>query len=294
MTLTDVLVAGREAALNLLLGVRPDQVLNSTPPDRPPGRGPEVAAEIRRAVNALKAAAIDATGRHVDYTRLRESEAYAIYRATRTPQLRNLDLRTLATRQEQLAFWINLYNALVIDAVIAFGVQRSVTEGRAGTLTFFRRAAYNVGGQRFSCEDIEHGILRGNRGSPAVPGPQFGPSDPRRAWVVSPPDARIHFALNCASGSCPPIGVYHAEQIDAQLDLAARNFVATDVTVDPARGEVRLSPIFRWYADDFGGRSGIITFLLAHLPDDERRQWLAARGASAKLIYQPYDWTLNT
>jgi len=292
-TWTDVLVAGREALLNRLLGVRSDQVLNPAAADFPLRHGVEVAAEIRRAVNAFKATAMDADSRRVDYARLRQSEAYAAYRAECSPQLRTLDLSALTTRQEQLAFWINLYNALVIDAVIAFGVQHSVTEGRAGVLAFFRRAAYNVGGHRFSGEDIEHGILRGNRGHPYLPGPQFGPADPRAAWVVSPPDVRIHFALNCASRSCPPIGVYQAQQIEAQLDLAARNFVAADVTVNPDRGEVHLSHIFRWYTGDFGGRSGVITFLLHHLPDDERRQWLVAHSDSARLVYRPYDWTLN-
>src|SRR5262249_33790817 len=147
-----------------------------------------------------------------------------------------LDLATLSSRDARLAFWINVYNALVIDAVIAFHVRRSVTEGRLGLLAFFRRAAYVVGGYRLNCDDIEHGILRGNRGRPFVPGPQFGPADPRRALVVRPPDARVHFALNCASRSCPAIRAYDAEQIDRQLDLAARSFVAVDAKVEPSRG----------------------------------------------------------
>lgn len=294
MTMMDLLVARREALLNRVMGVRAGEALNPAASGSVEVSGAEIAAELKRAVNAFKATAIDEAGRHVDYSRLRQSDAYTAYRSTCTPQLRHLDLTTLSTRQERLAFWINLYNALVIDAVIAFGVQRSVTEGRIGLLAFFRRAAYNVGGQRFSCDDIEHGILRSNHGQPFIPGPQFSPSDPRRAWVVSPPDARIHFALNCASRSCPPIGAYDAEHIDAQLDLAARNFVAADVAVDPSRGEVRLSSIFRWYAADFGGRSGVMAFLLRHLPEDERRQWLAAQQANVRLVYRPYDWMLNT
>ncbi len=198
------------------------------------------------------------------------------------------------TREERLAFWINVYNALVIDAVIAFGVEESVTEGVAGVVRFFRCAAYNVGGQRFSAEDIEHGVLRANHGHPYVPGPQFSSSDPRAPWVVSPLDPRIHFALNCASRSCPPIGVYDAENIDAQLDLATANFVNAEVEIDPEAGELRLSRIFQWYTGDFGGRAGVIDFLLAHLPADEKREWLASHRQDVALSYQPYDWTLNT
>jgi hypothetical protein len=111
--------------------------------------------------------------------------------------------------------------------------------------------------------------------------------------VISPLDARIHFALNCASRSCPPIGVYDAADLDAQLDLATRNFVAAEVTVDPARSAVRLSSIFRWYQGDFGGRRGVIAFLLQHLPDDENSRWLAAQGDDVRFVYQPYDWSLN-
>lgn len=295
MMLADWLVAGREAVLNRVLGVDTDQVLNDAPlPATAAAGGPEIAGEIKRAINAFKATAVDAGGRRVDYARLRESVAYATYREECTPKLAALDPGSLETHQERLAFWINLYNALVIDGVITFGVERSVTEGFAGTLAFFRRAAYDVGGRRVSCDDIEHGVLRSNRGHPYVPGPQFGPSDPRRDWAISPLDPRIHFALNCASRSCPPVGVYAANNMDAQLDLATANFVRGEVEISPVQGELRLSQIFRWYAGDFGGRRGVIEFLLRHLPAGQDREWLTAHRDDVALIHQPYDWTLNT
>lgn len=86
--------------------------------------------------------------------------------------------------------------------------------------------------------------------------------------------------------------MYSAEQIEQQLDLALRNFVAADVTIDPDRAEIHLSRIFDWYRDDFGGPNGIIQLLRQALPDDERRAWLmqARRG---RMVYRPYDWTLN-
>jgi hypothetical protein len=183
---------------------------------------------------------------------------------------------------------------LILDATVTFGVSRSVTEGRLGVVSFFRRAAYNVGGQRFSANDIEHGLLRANRPHWAIPGPQLGPRDPRLAWRVTPLDPRIHFALNCASRSCPPIGFYDAERINVQLDLAARSFIASDVEIDARSGVVRLSSIFKWYAGDFGGRSGVIAFLKVSLPDGEGRDWLHRQGPYVKLIYHPYDWGLNS
>lgn len=292
MNAVDRLVAAREGLISRVLGFDGEAVLNAGAGNGQTIAGLALAAALRRAMNALKAEGMDATGQRVDYDRLRKSDAYAAYRDL-TPKLRSLDLATLTTREEQLAFWINLYNALILDAAIALGVRRSVTEGRLGILTFFRRAAYNVGGERFSANDIEHGILRANRPHWAIPGPQFGPGDPRLRWRVAPADPRIHCALNCASRSCPPIGVYDAARIDEQLDLAAASFVANDVAVEPATGTVRLSAIFKWYAADFGGRAGVIGFLIRYLPEGEGRAWLTAQGARARLVFRAYDWGLN-
>ncbi len=293
MTVMDRLVSGRETLISQLLNFRRDLVLNNAGNEGSGMSGQELGAALKQAINALKAEGFDDKGEHVDYARLRNSPAYASYREDLTPQLRHLDLRTLVTHEERMAFWVNLYNALVVDAAIAFGVQHSVTEGRIGILSFFRRAAYDIGGQRFSAHDIEHGILRSNRPHWAIPGPQFGPADRRLVWRMTYFDPRIHFALNCASRSCPPIGLYDAATIDARLDQAAASFIAGDVAIDPEHGAVRLSSIFKWYAGDFGGRSGVAALLLRHLPEGEERTWLAGRGAGARLVYRKYDWRLN-
>jgi hypothetical protein len=286
-------VGAREALLDRLAGTSARVVLNPPVDVAPAALDVNLGAELRAAVNAFQTEAISPDGRQVDYRRLRESEEYARYRSTCSPRLRSFDPATLSTRAERLAFWINLYNALVVDAVIAFAVRRSVAEGRLGLLAFFRRAAYEVGGRRVSCDDIEHGILRGNRGHPLLPGPQFAPHDARRAWVVNPPEIRIHFALNCASRSCPPIGVYRAGPLEQQLNVAARHFVAATTQVDAGRGELRLSPLFRWYQRDFGGHAGVMAFVRAHLPDGTRQAWLHGQRARARVVYTPYDWGLN-
>lgn len=292
MTAAGRLVVWRDRLLDRLSGVGPNDVLNGAP--APPERRDALraAVDLKRAVNGLLDAA-DSAGAHLDYRRLAASPAYRQYRAESAAALRTADVATLSSRAAQLAFWINVYNALVIDAVIAFAIRGSVVEGRLGYLAFFRRAAYLVGGRRFSCDDIEHGVLRGNRGHPFIPGPQFGPADPRLTHVVRPPDVRIHFALNCGSRSCPPISAYEAADVDRQLDLAARSFVAGDVEVDASRGVARVSPIFKWFARDFGGSPGALALVRRYLPDDERRRGLEARGWRARLAYRPYDWRLN-
>jgi len=285
--LSSVLIHLRDAVLDRTLG-RPMYAAGNP---HASAAATHIAAELRTLMNRLQARAISADGAHVDYHAVRRSDDYAYYRAHLLPQLATFDPTLLQTRAEQLAFWINLYHAVVIDAVISTGVKRSVSEGRLGGLAFFRRAGCAVSGCCLSCDDIEHGILRANRGHPIIPGPQFASDDPRRAWVIEPLDPRIHFALNCASRSCPPIGVYDAIRVDEQLALAARSFV--DQTTRCVGGGLEVSPLFRWYAGDFGGLAGVLRFLADHLPDDERRAAIAARADVPLLCYAKYDWGLN-
>lgn len=144
-----------------------------------------------------------------------------------------------------------------------------------------------------NADDIEHGILRCNRGHPMSPGPQFSSADPRLAWAIDPVDVRIHFALNCAGRSCPPIQVYSPQNLDSQLDLAARNFINQDISFDQGTHKVQLSTIFKWFAKDFGGRQGILDFLIEHLQDGDRKSWLRDNEEKIKFQYKAYDWRLN-
>lgn len=284
----------RESLLDKVVGGTGGVVLNGQGIGTSDGHGADLAAEIKMFLDEVKYSAIDETGFRIDYSRLRHDTYYEKYRYDCSPKLRNFDPNTLVTTQEKIAFWVNLYNAIIIDAVIAFGVSSSVTQGRFGLLSFFRRAAYEVGGDRVSCDDIEHGILRGNRGHPFLPGKHFQSHDSRINWIISKPDVRIHFALNCASLSCPPVRAYTADSLNSQLQSAARNFVDLNVKVEQERNVVVTSEIFHWFAKDFGGERGIIDFILQHLPGDERNSWITINRYSAKLKYERYDWGLNS
>lgn len=292
----DRLINIRERFLDIVTRSESDQVLNQAhdPAALAKETGIEITAELKRFMDMARLEAIDGQGLAVDYQHLQTSPAYLEYQQSCSPRLRTFDPGDLTSREERLAFWINLYNALVIDGVIANEITQTVGANSLGLLAFFRKTAYNVGGLRMSCDDIEHGVLRGNRGHPIVPGAQFSSTDPRLAWVVDPCDVRIHFALNCAGRSCPPIQVYSAQQLDSQLDLAARNFVNADLEIDPERNEVKLSTIFKWFTSDFGGREGMIDFLIEHLPEDERKTWLIERKGALRFKYKPYDWGLNS
>jgi hypothetical protein len=292
-TWQDRLVGARESFLDWTARARSSPVLNSEHQDPSPIQGRDLPALMREALDRIRSDAMDTQGALVDYADLRNHPAYLEFRKKLSPSLRSFDPDSLPSEAERMVFWINLYHVLVLDAVISFGVKRSVAEGWLGLMSFFRKAAYNVGGHRLSLNDIEHGILRGNAGHPLVPGPHFAASDLRRKWMVQNPDPRIHFTLNCASNSCPPIQVYSAGNFDAQLDLATRSFLGADVKLNPRRKILTISSIFRWYASDFGGREGVISFLLHHFPPDEHRDLLSEHRDRVRLNYKPYDWSLN-
>jgi hypothetical protein len=168
----------------------------------------------------LKAKFIDPEKGVVHYRTIRGSEEFERYKDL-TKGLQLLDLHSLRERNQKLAFWINIYNTVVIHGVIELGLEKSVKELPA----FFNRVTYEIGGFRFSLNEMEHGILRGNRRHPYGLLKPFLRKDPRMKFTITPLDPRIHFALVCGARSCPPIAFYEAERIDSQLQLAAESFI---------------------------------------------------------------------
>lgn len=287
--LKNTLIRGREAMIHQLIRLSPTEVLNPTPCPNPPPSNAEIANLLKQMVNRFKQDAMDASGMVVDYSKIEHSSDFIRYTEDLIPQLHHFNPLVNSDHKVATSFWINMYNALVIHAVITFKVKSSVNEnGFGGMVRFFRRAAYQIGDLRFSLEDIEHGVLRNNTGNPLQFSPQF-PSDDPRIELALPIDPRIHFALNCASRSCPPIGVYTPDQLDAQLDLASRNYVDQETRL--VGDKLQISRLFDWYKADFGGKQGVIEFLLRYLPVDDRRELLMKD--QIRLNYSTYDWGLN-
>ena len=172
---------------------------------------------------------------------------------------------------DQIAFWVNVYNARVLEGVVRRPGLKSVLDvGRflgVPTLGFFRDKARS-GGRDLSLDDIEHRILCKRFREP-----------------------RVHFVLNCASASCPvlPSRALEAATLEATLEAATRAFLA-----DTARNRVapdatlELSSLFKWYRADFEAASGSLpAFIAEHAP--------SARpiDASARIRFLDYDWALN-
>lgn len=137
------------------------------------------------------------------------------------------------TREHRLAYWINAYNALVFEGVLARGPEdESVWSGMVSGLTFFGLQKFTVGGRVMNLKSLEDDYIR-------------KPFE----------DPRMHAALNCASIGCPrlPRRAFDAATLDADLDAAMAEFVADErnVSVDRDRKTVSLSKIFDWFEEDF-------------------------------------------
>ncbi len=238
----------------------------------------------------LKGRFIDGESSSVHYRAIRGSEEFERYKEL-TKGLQSFDLRDLKTREQRLAFWVNIYNTAVIHGVIELKLGQSVKEFPR----FFDRITYEIGGFRFTLNEMEHGILRGNRRHPYRILRPFLKNDSRLEFMIIPIDSRIHFALVCGARSCPPIGFYEASQIDFQLQLAAQSFInSSQVEIRPQEGKLFISKIFKWYQADFGwSREAVLDMLLNFLDEGEKREFLKRNRDRVRIKYQPYDWNLN-
>ncbi|NTW68814.1 MAG: DUF547 domain-containing protein [Chlorobiaceae bacterium] len=260
----------------------------STPID--PESTKEIGAALKRTLGRLQGAFFNAERGVVNYEAMKQSEEFSRYLQL-TSSLNSFNPESLKNDAEKKAFWINIYNILIIHGVIEFSVQRSVLE----VVNFFGRIGYTIGGLFFSADDIEHGILRKNRPHPFFPNNPFFGSDSRKDLMVERFDTRIHFALVCAASSCPPVEFYDASIIDRQLDLAAKSFInRKGLVIEQDNKTLWLSPIFDWYCRDFGrNRDEIILSLLPYVRE-EKKEWIEANISSLRVRYLPYNWNLNS
>ena len=180
--------------------------------------------------------------------------------------------------EQALAVWLNVYNATAHSRL------REDPTRYERRRRFFSRDLVTVAGTALSLDDIEHGILRGGQwkyGLGYVPDPFPGAFVGRHRLVDL--DERIHFALNCGATSCPLVRPYEPADLDADLDRAARTYLA-DETVREG-GTLRIPRILLWFRGDFGGRSGIFELLERYgvIEPDER----------PRIRYRSYDWSLE-
>jgi hypothetical protein len=181
-------------------------------------------------------------------------------------------------RDDALAYWGNLYNALTVKVILDRYPVASIRDIKSsgGWFDFksytgpWNEPRVTVEGKKLSLDNIEHDIMR----------PTFK-------------DPRVHYVVNCASFGCPNLmnRAWKAATLDVDLDKAARAFInhPRGVTVLPSGG-VKVSSIYKWFIADFGGDdAGVV----AHFKKYAEPELAARLGASTKIVEDGYDWSLN-
>jgi len=171
------------------------------------------------------------------------------------------------SKDEQLAYWINAYNAFTVKLMVdnyPIASIKDIKNGIPFVNTVWDIKFINIEGAEYDLNNIEHGIIR----------PKFK-------------EPRIHFAANCAAISCPRLRneAYTADKLDKQLDEQARYFLRNKGKNIITEKEVKLSKILKWYSGDFGDYGGVRKFINDYGPHPVSK--------STDINYLDYLWPLN-
>jgi hypothetical protein len=244
-------------------------------------------AQVADALQAAREAHFDAGGAACDYAALiasPERERLAACLA----ELEGFDVRR-AHIPSQMAFWINVFNAGVLRDAPELEVASSARELQG----FFERPRLRIGAHPYSLDDIEHGLLRGNVPKQGRLRAPMGRDDPRLEYMPILFDERMHFALHSACRSSPPLRVFDGGKLDRQLEEATADYLRRTVRIESQGAIIVLPRLFRWFAEDFGGDSGIVEFVVARIDDEAIVEMVDRRLGRVKLQYAEFDWTLN-
>lgn len=166
------------------------------------------------------------------------------------------------SKNEEMAFWINLYNAFTIQQVLEVYPVSSIMKVAGGKVWDSKKI--KVGSKEYTLNQIEKDMLLKKFGEP-----------------------RVHFAVNCAAKSCPPLmnKAWTADNIQSSFDLRAGMFINNLSFNTISASSVQVSKIFEWYANDFGGSSNLIKYINKYAK--------LTVSSSAKVTYKEYNWNLN-
>ncbi len=228
----------------------------ATPTEEAPVAAPAVPAKPDHAVfNTLLGKYVNSSG-NVNYGALKKDEAkldaYIEELSTNSP-------KSDWSRKESMAFWINAYNANTLKLILKNYPVKSITDldgGKPWDVKWIK-----IGGKTYSLNNIEHDIIR----------PRYK-------------DARIHFAVNCAAASCPPLPnkAFTAANLNSLLASRTRSFIRNGNYNTITEGNVKVSKIFDWYGEDFGDlRQYLNKYATIEIPE------------GAEIGFEEYDWALN-
>ena len=203
----------------------------------------------------------------IDYDRLKKASVF-LGLASR---LKDYPLENLQSQESRLTFWINVYNILAAKMITDHYPIESIKDVGSIFKSVWKRPAGNVGGEERTLNDIEHEILR------------------------KMDEPRIHVAIVCASVSCPDLRPesYKVEKLSDQLDDQMKKFLLSrekGMKLDEKKNRVYLSSIFKWFADDFESRGGVLKFISQYVSPEERK---VLSNSKIKISYLDYNWRIN-
>ena len=183
--------------------------------------------------------------------------------------LEEVDSKILSPN-EQFAFYVNAYNAWTIKLILsAYPGVKSIKDLGSLFKSPWKKKICRIDGGVVTLDDIEHSILR-----------------------TDFKDPRVHFAINCAAKSCPPLRSepYSGGELDQQLDEMTRAFINDLKSNRLEDHTLYVSSIFKWFAEDFN--NDIIGFFLKYAKGDLKEP-LEAHKEKIRIKYLDYDWSLN-
>ncbi len=171
------------------------------------------------------------------------------------------------SKNEKLTYWINVYNAFTVKLIVNHYPVTSIKDIKKGIPfinSVWEMDFFEIGGKEFNLSTVEHDILRKEFDEP-----------------------RIHFAIVCASKSCPRLlnEAFESENLEQQLERQAIDFINDSSKNRFDKNEIYLSPIFKWFRKDFTKNLGLRQYVAQFAKSDF--------SESAKLTYTKYDWSLN-
>ena len=216
---------------------------------------------------------VDDNGR-VDYSQIRDNpyrfNEYFNFIKSYSPESHP---KLFITEDDKKAYWINVYNAIILKLMID-NPGNNILD-----ISFFKHTIflkkYIIGGKKISPYKIEHKILRKKY-----------------------KDARIHFAINCASNSCPALGnrILTGDSLDYQLDKKTKNYInnPNNIIINYKEKNIYVNKIFKWYKKDFLKDFNSINEYIYYYLSKENLIINKNEFLSYKIKYEKYDWSLNS
>lgn len=227
-------------------------------------------------------------GNQVQYGKLKEN-ASDLDSYLKNLESVGLEDFTKFSRDEQLSFLINAYNAFTVKLILNHYPVKSIKDIGGLFSSPWKSSFFTLLGKKRSLDDIEHGMIRQDeKGVKSL-----------ETKLISAlkkfDEPRIHFAVNCASKGCPLLNdkPYVPEKLDMQLEEATKNFLKdrTKNRFDAEKMELHLSNIFKWYGADFEKASGqVVVFVAPKMASSQKEEDLIKK---AKVNFLDYDWSLN-